>query len=175
MSLPFNTEPRHGAAVNTSELNINYLHDMYVQDSAAVNQLKDLLLRERELMEQRKHEGLQEIVTQKDQLLEILTFNAKQREQLLRAAGLETTLAGWEQLLLRSPSTYTLIASWQTLTADFIECQKANEINGRMINRSKQTLTHLLNLIRGQVAVPSLYTQKGATTNQSGSHTMVKA
>lgn len=161
--------------LNTPELNINYLRDMCTQDSNAVNQLKDLLLLERELMEQRKHEGLQHIVMQKDKLLETLTFNAKHREQLLRAVGLEATLAGWEQLLLRVPSALPLIAQWQILTADFIECQKANEINGRMINRSKQTLTHLLNLIRGQVAAPSLYTQKGATTNQSSSHTMVKA
>lgn len=159
----------------TPELNINYLRDMYTQDSTAVNQLQNLLLLERELMEQRKHEGLQEIVMQKDHLLETLTFNAKQREQLLRAAGLETTLAGWEQFLTRSPLTQPLITQWQALTADFLQCQKANEINGRMINRSRQTLTTLLNLIRGQVAMPSLYTQKGATTNQNSSHTVVKA
>ncbi len=170
MSQPFNTKP-----LNPPELDINYLRNMYTQDATAVTQLKNLLLLERELMEQRKHEGLQEIVMQKDQVLETLTVNAKQREQLLHSAGLETTLAGWEQLLMRTPSTLTLITQWQALTADFIECQKENEINGRMINRSKQTLTHLLNLIRGQVAMPSLYTQKGATTNQSSSHTMVKA
>lgn len=170
MSQPFKAQ-----SLNTPELNINYLRDMHTQDSTAVNQLKNLLLLERELMEQRKHEGLQEIVMQKDQLLETLTFNAKQREQLLRSAGLATTLAGWEQLLIRVPSAQPLITQWQTLTDDFIECQKANEINGRMINRSKQTLTNLLNLIRGQVAMPSLYTQKGATTNQNNSHTVVKA
>lgn len=148
---------------------------MHAQDSAAINQLKKLLLLERQLLEQRQPQGLQEIVTQKDQLLETLTFNAKQRAQLLRAANLETTLAGWEALLLRESCSSSLINSWQTLTADFIECQQANEINGRMINRSKQTLTHLLNLIRGQVAMPSLYTQKGATTQPNSSHTMVKA
>ena len=156
-------------------LNINYLNDMFVQDSAAVQKLKTLLLQERALLEQRTPEGLQEIVPQKDQQLETLTFNAKQREQLLRAAGLATTLAGWEQLLLRDPSTHILVAKWQLLTSEFVECQKANEINGRMINRSKQTLTNLLNLIRGQVAMPSLYTQKGATTNHNSSNSLVKA
>ena len=160
---------------DTTTLNINYLREMHTQDSTAVNQLQALLLKERELLEQRQHHGLQDIVVLKDQLLATLTFNAKQREQLLRAAGLDTTLAGWEQLLMREPSAHALIPSWQILTADFIACQQANEINGRMINRSKQTLTHLLNLIRGQVAMPSLYTQKGATTNSNSSHTMVKA
>jgi len=156
-------------------LNINYLNDMLVQDSAAVQKLKKLLLQERELLEQRTPEGLQEIIPQKDQQLETLTFNAKQREQLLRAAGLATTLAGWEQLLLRDPTTHILVAKWQLLTSEFVECQKANEINGRMINRSKQTLTNLLNLIRGQVSMPSLYTQKGSTTNHNSSNSLVKA
>ena len=156
-------------------LNINYLNDMLVQDSAAVQKLKNLLLQERELLEQRKPDGLQEIVERKDQHLSTLSFNARQRQQLLQAAGLTANLAGWEELLLREAASHSLIASWQALTADFIECQKANEINGRMINRSKQTLTHLLNLIRGQVAIPALYTQKGSTTNQNSSQTMVKA
>lgn len=156
-------------------LNINYLNDMLVQDSSAVQKLKNLLLQERELLEQRKPEGLQDIVALKDQQLSTLSFNARQRQQLLQAAGLTANLAGWEELLLREASSQAMLASWQTLTAEFIECQKANEINGRMINRSKQTLTHLLNLIRGQVAIPSLYTQKGSTTNQNSSQTMVKA
>ena len=156
-------------------LNINYLNDMLVQDSSAVQKLKNLLLLERELLEQRKPEGLQDIVALKDQQLNTLSFNARQRQQLLQAAGLSANLAGWEELLLRDPATHTLVASWQVLTAEFVECQKANEINGRMINRSKQTLTHLLNLIRGQVAIPALYTQKGSTTNQNSSQTVVKA
>ncbi|HWV16023.1 MAG TPA: flagellar protein FlgN [Cellvibrio sp.] len=165
----------NATASHSAGLNPGYLNDMLTQDSHAVTQLKDLLLQERELLEQRRPDGLQAIVARKDQLLEVLTFNAKQRGQLLQAAGLKATLAGWEQLLQRDAITQPLVASWQTLTSEFIECQKANEINGRMINRSKQTLTHLLNLIRGQVAVPSLYTQTGATTNSTSSHSFVKA
>ena len=156
-------------------LNTDYVRDMLAQDTDSINQLKLLLLQERRQLEQRELEGMQELVARKDQLLEILAFNAKQRTQLMQAAGIEQTFTGWEQLLLRDPSTRGLIPSWQLLTNEFIECQKANEVNGKMINRSKQTLTHLLNLIRGQVAAPSLYTQKGSTTNNSSSHTVVKA
>lgn len=156
-------------------LNAQLLRDMLTQDTNAIEQLKELLLKERELLEQRKLEGMQEIVGLKDHLLGNLAFTAKQREQLLRNAGLPTDLAGWNTFLSRDALTLTLIPEWQTLTNQFIECQTANEINGKMINRSKQTLSHLLNLLRGQVAAPSLYTQKGLTTNHSGSHTVVKA
>lgn len=156
-------------------VNIQYLRDMLTQDASSIGQLKAALTAERELLEQRKLEGLQELVALKDQLLGNLTFTAKSREQLLRSIGLETTLVGWEQFLLRDPSTRHLIPEWQKLTNEFVECQKANEINGKMINRSKQTLSHLLNLIRGQVAAPSLYTQKGATSHHNNSYTVTKA
>jgi len=156
-------------------LNTQFLRDMLAQDADAVKQLKVLLLKERELLEQRKLEGMQEILSVKDQLLDNLSFTAKQREQLLRNAGLPTDLAGWNIFLSRDTLTLALIPEWQTLTNEFIECRTANDINGKMINRSKQTLSHLLNLLRGQVVAPSLYTQKGSTTNHSGSHTIVKA
>jgi flagella synthesis protein FlgN len=93
----------------------------------------------------------------------------------LRSTGLATNLAGWEIFLARDAATQELIPAWQALTAEFSKCQAANEINGKMINRSKQTLSHLLNLLRGQVAAPSLYTQKGATANYSNTHTVAKA
>jgi len=156
-------------------LNIQLLRDMLAQDSNAIQQLKALLIKERELLEQRELEGMQEIVSQKDRLLGNLSYTAKQREQLLRSVGLTTDLAGWKAFLERDALTLNLIPAWQTLTDEFTECQAANEVNGKMINRSKQTLSHLLNLIRGQVASPSLYTQKGATTNHSSTHTVAKA
>jgi len=156
-------------------LNAQFLRDMLTQDTNYVEQLKALLLKEHELLKQRQTEGMQEIVSQKDHILGNLSFTAKQREQLLRSAGLSTDLIGWQAFLGRDPTTLSLIPGWQLLTNEFIECQTANEINGKMINRSKQTLSHLLNLIRGQVAAPSLYTQKGATTNHSSTHTVAKA
>lgn len=156
-------------------LNTQFLHDMLAQDASAIQELKGLLTRERELLEQRQLEGMQEIVSQKDHLLGTLSYSARQREQILRNAGLSTDLAGWKMFLERDALTLSLIPGWTTLTAEFAECQAANEVNGKMINRSKQTLSHLLNLIRGQVASPSLYTQKGSTTNYSSTHTVAKA
>lgn len=155
--------------------NIQLLRDMLAQDTTAITQLKSLLLAERDLLEQRKLSGMQDIVAQKDQLLGNLAFTAKQRAQLLRTLGLPTDLIGWMAFLERDQVTAALIPEWQLLNEQFAQCHEANEVNGRMIHRSKQTLTQLLNLIRGQVAAPSLYTQKGATTNNTGSYTVAKA
>jgi len=156
-------------------LNIQFLRDMLAHDSAAIQELKSLLNQERELLEQRHVQGMQEIVSRKDQLLDSLSYTARQREQVLASAALSTDLAGWKAFLERDVLSRDLIPEWELLTAEFAECQASNEVNGKMINRSKQTLSHLLNLIRGQVAAPSLYTQKGATANYSSTHTVAKA
>lgn len=156
-------------------LNVQFLSDMLRTDTAAIIELKSLLEQERQLLETRQLQGLQAIIDRKDNLLGQLRFSAKQREQILGAAGLSTDLAGWEAFLLRDGSTRFLIPEWQKITQTFIECQKANEINGKMIGRSKQTLNHLLNLLRGQVAPPTLYNQKGAAAHYSNSYSMTKA
>lgn len=156
-------------------LNLQLLRDMLAQDTHAIRELKALLEQERQLIEQRQLEGMQEIVSQKDQLLDNLSYTARQREQLLRSVGLSTDLAGWKAFLERDALTFRLAPEWEALTAEFAECQAANEVNGKMISRSRQTMSHLLNLIRGQVAAPSLYSKKGAATNYSSSHTVAKA
>jgi hypothetical protein len=48
-----------------------------------------------------------------------------------------------------------------------------NDINGKMISRSQQTLSHLINLLRGKVAAPSLYTAQGTKTQYTSSYTVV--
>lgn len=156
-------------------LNVQFLSDMLATDSKAINELRELLQQERQLLEKRELQGLQAIIDRKDTLLNQLRFSAKQREQVLLAAGLSTDLAGWEEFLLRDGATRFLIPEWQNITQVFLDCQRANEINGKMIGRSKQTLNHLLNLLRGQVAPPTLYNQKGAAAHYNNSYSVTKA
>lgn len=156
-------------------INPSLVQQMIAQDTNATEQLKNLLLQERELLEQREHDGLPAIVEQKDQLLDALAHNAKQRQQLLQSLGLKTTAQSWDDLLSAHSALAPLRESWKSLTASFSECQRLNDINGKMIARSKQTLGNLLNILRGQVAAPQLYTQSGVTTGSAGSHTLAKA
>lgn len=152
-----------------------FVEQMIAQDTNAIQQLKALLVRERSLLEKRQHEELPDIITQKDQLLDTLAQSAKQRQQLLQNLGLKTDVQTWQDLLSAHAALVNLRAPWQTLTEEFAECQRLNDINGKMIARSKQTLGNLLNILRGQVAAPQLYNQNGATTNGSSTHTLAKA
>lgn len=156
-------------------INPSLVQQMIAQDTHATRQLKTLLLQERELLEQRQHDTLPAIIEQKDQLLGSLTQSARQRHQLLQNLGLQPNSQGWDNLLAAQPALAPVRASWQTLAEEFAECQALNEINGKMIARSKQTLGALLNLLRGQVSTPQLYTQSGATTGNASAHTLAKA
>lgn len=156
-------------------INPSLVQQMIAQDSITTNQLKTLLLQEREMLEQRQHEGLPHIIEQKDQLLDTLAQSARQRQQILQALGLQPDAQSWQDLL----SAHTALAEsrepWRALKDMFGECQRLNDINGKMISRSKQTLGNLLNILRGQVAAPQLYTQTGATTGNASAHTLAKA
>lgn len=156
-------------------INPSLVQQMIAQDTNATHQLKALLLQERELLEQREHEGLPAIIERKDQLLDILGQSARQRQQLLQSLGLKTDSQSWDDLLSAHAALTPLRESWRTLTEAFSECQRLNEINGKMISRSKQTLGNLLNILRGQVATPQLYTQSGSTAGTSARHTLAKA
>lgn len=156
-------------------LDISSLRQMIVQDSAAIAQLKQLLTHEREQLEQRKQDELSRIVEQKTVLVDQLNVSAKQRQEILKTLGLPTNAAGWDLFLQRNTATLPLRDDWKQLVTEFEECQKMNDINGKMIARSQQTLSHLLDLLRGKVAAPSLYTAQGTKTQQTSSYTVAKA
>ncbi|WP_039913674.1 flagella synthesis protein FlgN [Cellvibrio mixtus] len=156
-------------------LDINALRQMITQDTTAIAQLKQLLIEERQLLEQRKQDGLQEIIEQKSITVEQLNNSAKLRHQILTTLGLPTNAAGWDTFLQRNTATLPLCDDWKNLVSEFEECQKMNDVNGKMLARSQQTLNHLLNLLRGKVAAPSLYTAQGTQTQHTSSYTVAKA
>lgn len=156
-------------------LDISLLRNMITQDAAAIKQLKSLLIREREQLEQRKQDELPVIIEQKAILVDQLNASAKQRQQVLQSLKLPTNAQGWDLFLQRNTVTLVLRDEWQALVSEFEECQSMNEVNGKMVARSRQTLNHLLNLLRGQVATPSLYTANGAKSQQNSSYTVAKA
>lgn len=156
-------------------LDISLLRQMLAQDSAAISQLKTLLIQERTQLVERKQDQLASIVEQKSILVDQLNHNSKQRQQILSTLNLPTNATGWDLFLQRNTATLPLREEWKSLTCEFEECQTMNDINGKIIARSQQTLHHLLNLLRGKVASPSLYTAQGMKTQQTSSYTVAKA
>ncbi len=156
-------------------INPSLVQQMIAQDTHTSAQLKELLLQERALLEAREHDPLPGLIEQKDQLLDRLSQSARQRQQLLQSLGLNPDNQSWEDLLKSHKALSPLLDDWHCLQTLFTECQTLNEVNGRMIARSRQTLGKLLNILRGQVGAPQLYNQSGNATGSGSTHTLAKA
>lgn len=151
------------------------LRAMLAQDTATIEQLTQLLTTERDYLQAREHEQLPELIEAKDQLLAHLSAHSQQRQQWLAQANLSRDQHGWQELLHGRADTRALIEPWQVLIEQFAECQALNEVNGKIIGRSRQTLGQLLNIVRGQTSGPQLYNADGATAPQNDSQNLVKA
>jgi flagellar biosynthesis protein FlgN len=159
------------------------IEQLIQQDNSASIALLTALRCEQEALKSRKHQDLQRLLEEKNHYLLILESNASKRQQILQHNGRETDNNAWEILLAeldaRTPGT-ALLDAWNTLKNHFSECRTLNEINGKMIARGQQTISRLLNILRGQTAAPGLYSASGNTTqsNRSGASsytTVIKA
>ncbi|MEJ2444370.1 MAG: flagellar protein FlgN [Exilibacterium sp.] len=144
-------------------------------DADASGALLTLLQTEQEALKSRKHQNLEQLVRDKNTHIQTLEANTAKRHQLLTQSGREATVKSWESLL-EACADENLQHLWQTVKANFDECRRLNEINGKMIVRGQQTVKRLLNILRGQTGAPGLYTESGATQGQNtGGYTIVEA
>lgn len=151
------------------------LRAMLEQDTVLIEQLQALLEQERELLESRQHQPLEALIEAKNPILQQLGEHSQQRQNWLQQAQLSTDHQGWLTLLSASSATETLIGPWQDLNERFAACQELNEINGKIIGRSRQTLGQLLSILRGQSGGPQLYNAQGSTAPEKGSSRISEA
>lgn len=127
-------------------------------------QLLALLTEEQTLLAQRSFPALERLIQQKTLLLKRLEDCAKERNIWVEQYQLQTQE--------RSNDTHKAFAywakkmglndSWQELQALLSECQRANEVNGKIMIRSHATHKQLLDILRGQSGATNLYNDKGA-------------
>lgn len=157
-------------------MDINSLRQMIAQDKAALEELRECLIKERECLEKRELDPMQVLIERKIQLIDQISQQSKFRSQVLSKLNLPQNAAGWSQFLNRHPLTKPLESEWQSVVNAYEECQLLNQINGKLVARSQKTFGHIMNLIRGQVAAPSLYGPNGSSKTQTtGSYTLAKA
>lgn len=153
-----------------------FVGQMLANDTQTIEQLRQVLLSEREALEQRNQEALPPLIEAKNQAMAALGEHALLRQGWLDAAGLSHDHQGWQQWLAQDPTTRAQQAQWRELAKQFEACRELNEINGKIIQRAQQTVGQLLNLMRGQNNEgPSLYNAQGRPGTQGGSQTLVKA
>lgn len=156
-------------------VNPTLVSQMLDNDLTAAQTLLELLQQENELLKQRKHLELEAILQQKSEQLNVLDAHARERTALLQSLGLPNDSDGWLSYMQDSPDLTPLIGKWQEIQRLVQQCNLQNDKNGKLINRSQQTLRRLLDLVKGKTAGETLYNAQGATTSSSPTGQVVKA
>ncbi len=128
-------------------------------------QLEQLLTQEKNALAKRDSKTIKQVVEAKKPLLQSLEKNALSRNQILRAMSLTESPDDWRKLV----ATMKLEKSWTQLENQLKRCQQLNAVNELVISRSKQSVGHVLNILRGNLGKPNLYNQTGNTNNQNSS------
>lgn len=125
-------------------------------------ELKAILEQEKQALEKRDSDALQQILGRKQQVLGLLEQNNEARIKVLQAVGLSQNTQGWQQLIAHCK----LEEPWRTLEENLKRCQELNAVNELVVIRSKQSVGHVLNILRGTLGQPNLYNESGV----SGAH-----
>jgi flagella synthesis protein FlgN len=131
-------------------------------DIAACRSLISLLNQEQEALKSRDVEALAAVIDNKVLPLTRLEESANTRTQWANITEPEKASTIWQELL-ESLNQQKLKDDWAELKTLTLECQKKNEINGKILVRNQQVYARLMDLLRGQSASPNLYSSKGAS------------
>lgn len=117
------------------------------QDIESYSQLKGLLHRQRELMQQRDNQGLNEHNQLQSRLCHSLMEKANDRAQTLQQLGFAGNASGMMALVARLPKTSSeqVAKLWNHLLALVIESKQINESNGKLLVAQQEVITQILN------------------------------
>lgn len=130
------------------------------RDIESCKVLLQLLHAERDALRERQLDLLEDILQNKAEHLQSLENSAQQRAQWLGSSGSGGPPLEYRWNSLLAEHAPHLQPHWKSLRELLQSCQAENEVNGKMLGRSQQTLNRVLGLLRGQNDSPTLYGAK---------------
>ncbi len=141
-----------------------------------MGRLQNILEQETTLLTSgRNIEGLSQLVSQKDLLIEELIMLATERERLISTPDTGPVSADFESFLKQTEDSHTLLSLWQGLLSLTAACQEINQMNGAIIKLNEQQMRQAIHLLRSESPVDLNYDAKGGTTTASQSRLLGQA
>ncbi|MGE7992460.1 flagella synthesis protein FlgN [Pseudomonas sp. NPDC089554] len=131
-------------------------------DIAPTEELLELLQNEAVALHGRDMPLLENILARKQSLIVLLEQQGLRRNHLLTSLGLPADRAGVQAVAAQSPNGDVMLQQLDVLTQLMDACQKANQINGRIIQVQQHTTANQIRILMGGDS-PSLYDSRGAT------------
>lgn len=154
MSLPFSAE----------QLKTNIDHDLAVCKS-----LLDALKDEQEALKSREVDAVNQILDKKVSLLEALEKSAQLRAAWAQTVANSNDEQGWSAMITELGRS-DIKESWQQLKSMYDDVRNQNEINGKLLSKHQNTISRVLDVMRGKTATPKLYNASGYSSNQAHSN-----
>jgi len=123
--------------------------------------IHELLLSEQQLLEKQKSDELAKILTEKSNLINELEASTARRFSVF---GIKVIHKNPQRLFeSRIQSTPALMTTWQQLKEKMFSCQTQNQVNGRIIELSRQSVARTMNLFKQALRPNNLttYSAKG--------------
>ncbi len=144
------------------------------QDIVDLTSLKSLLEQEKITLTTRNTQKINQLADVKSRTVAQLESRAKQKAKLMSSSGLGIR-PGQVEEKLSTLNDQELMALWEDSRKQLHECQQQNAVNGSIISQSRQRVTKLMSIIRGQNKTPNLYGQQGKAQSFNNSHRIGKA
>ena len=159
-----------------TEQTTNDLKALLKKDLANLEQLHEVLQSEHEALRNNNASALEQTAGDKDRLLKAIRERAKVKIRHLVNLGYHPDSGEKPSAFLASKTgDQVLIGLWRNAQSQLDECQRANAVNGRIINHMQRRLTRISDIIRGADRNQSLYGKSGETRTLTHTNVLTSA
>ncbi len=150
------------------------LKELLSRDVQQLQELTDILRKERSCLSSSDLSELQGLTTQKNQILDQIRDRARQKIRVLVALGYQPDKASPSRFIQSTGQT-ELFELWKQADRQMQECKTLNQNNGRVISHLQKRLSRLASIFRGATGQQKLYGAKGECTTVSGTNILASA
>lgn len=145
----------------TKKQSLEAMKIMVEKDQLISQQLMNLLDQERQLLKQKSYDSLDELLKQKNPLIEQLKNHADIRRQWLQSLYKVADESYWREFV-ESFGLPELSKQWSEVNETIEKCKSLNDTNGLLITRGQKTYEQLIFLLKGGNRQSDVYTAKGS-------------
>ncbi len=153
---------------------IDDLKTLLAQDISQLDELADLLGKEKTLLGNSDLRQLEALTQEKNRLLGAIRERAKQKIRTLVQMGYRPE-NGEPSRFIRSAGLIDVTELWQQADSKLKTCQALNQTNGRVISHLQKRLSRLTDIFRGATGQQKLYGARGEQTSVSSSTVLASA
>ena len=138
-----------------------------VEDIGSARKLLELTDTEYQALAERNLAGLEQLLTQKQALLALLTQHGAMRSQTLAKAQLSADRNGLIAFASVSSIGEDIVAQASQLDEILGACRNENERNGKLIRANQSAVGSMLKVLQGTSQTPDLYDRRGSTARSA--------